>query len=178
MDTVTDNLDEFEAHLRKLTDSFDFTSKGTGTNLAGVIVSTIVEGIARRSLDGQAGAGGGWEDNEKRYAKSKGDRPVGIGRRREGKEESGSGGSPMLSEVQLRGTVEVSPRALVMTYGTDDAARKKLEWFSNGSTGKDGEPSGAKNQPARPGLYATDAKIDADVEAAVADVLDEHIKDT
>ena len=165
-DSVTDNLDEFEAHLEALVESFDFEAPGVDGSLADDIVDAVAEGIAERAIDQQSGAEGGWADNADSYVKRK---------KKAGKPVSVLSGE-MISLVELRGGVETTPTTLTMTYGTAAFTRRRLEWFSNGSDGKDGEPSGAKNQPARPGLYRTDPAIDAEVESRIGAALERHIK--
>ncbi len=165
MSGASSNHAAIEAGLRALVEGVEFDMPGDGGSLADDLVDVVVEGIAARAIDGQAGAKGRWDDNkdwaEKR--KDKVGKPVGV--------LSGD----MLSATELRGEVTTARDELTMRYGTSEFIRRRLEWFSNGSDGKDGDPSGAKNQPARPGLYALDDKIRAGLRKAAEAAIKRHL---
>jgi hypothetical protein len=116
--------------------------------------------------------GGRWDLNAPKYRRKKeraGVTDIGVG--------VGPGSGEMLSEANLRGERSISPDEAVMEYGTTEAARKKLQWFTKGSSGPgDGERSGAPNQPPRP-VYGLSEKTQAEIDRAVRAHLDESLKE-
>jgi len=169
-DHATSNLDEVDRLLGELMQTFDLTRVGSsGQELGRDMVAVAALGIVDRTLGNQQDADGEpIAENRGEYRKRKDKRglPVGVGLA----EQSGD---RMLSLPQITGEVSVEPELCSMTYGQSEAAKRKGMWFTAGSDGSQGiEPSGAKNQPARP-FYALDEYI----EAELVDLCDQHAED-
>lgn len=125
------NVDAIRAALMDLVHCCDLDQPGPGgsSTLADAIFDVDVQGIRRRSLDGQHGpAGEPWANNEATYAARKGGRPIGVLTGR------------MLSEEELAGIRAISSDRALMRYGVTGWAIQKAEWFEDGT----------ERQPERP----------------------------
>jgi hypothetical protein len=169
MATVSSNLEEIAAKMTAVVDSFNFTAVGRGNKRLGdEALDVVANGIAARTLQRQQEPGGAhMEDNQGDYGKRKQKKgiPVGVGfypvtEQGQTKEIGGQ----MLSDIELSGERVIEEQTATMTYGKDGYAKRKAQWFTNGSTGTDGEKSGAKNQPPRP-FYELDDGITTDLDA-------------
>lgn len=121
MATVTSNLPQINALLNSLADALDLTNDGLGEDLLGV----VVEGLVDRNAAQLDPAGADWAANKEPYASSprKAGKPVGV--------LTGE----MLSMVQLAGEKEITSTKATMTYGVNQDARDKSDWFTAGRAG-------------------------------------------
>lgn len=94
-----------------------------GGTLADALFDVDVEGVRRRSIEGQHGpAGEGWPDNEPHYKRRKGGLPIGV--------LTGE----MLSPEELAGTRLIGPDAAAMHYGRTGEGQQKARWFEEGTS--------------------------------------------
>ena len=133
------NIDEVKATLASLTDCLDL-SNGLGKDM----LARIATNISDRAR-AEEGPDGEWAANQGAYGRRKQAKglPVGVGLKHDG-------GPRMLSLQEIKGEPSITPTEATMTFGTDDASKRKAQWFTAGSRAtKDAERSGAKNQPPR-----------------------------
>lgn len=154
---VEDNLDQVAQMLDELATLIDFTEPGANGSLGETLIDTVVGAIADRNAQEVDPDGVSWDVNQGKYGQAKQERglPIGVGLRE---------GGEMVSLQQLRGEVQITADEAIVRYGTDTEARRKAQWFTNGSDGTDGEPSGASNQPPRPFFAMSDEDVDAVVD--------------
>jgi hypothetical protein len=151
---MSSNANQVMGDIDNLTDSFDFTRPHPSVP-GGSIGKAGLDMISQRFQDRnrqQEGPGGkAWAENKDwaKKNKNKAGKPVGVYK----------GPGHMLSAMHIDGERKVEPQHAEMIYGVagDTEARRKLEWFSNGSKKiyPGTEPSGAKNQASRP-VYELD----------------------
>ena len=151
------NIEEIEKLFVGLADCLDFTAKGISGSIGEDALDAVALGISERSRAEQAPDGESWAANRGKYKerKDRDDLPVGRGLKT-------PSGSPdvMLSLINLKGKRSISATEAVMAFGQSTAAEDKGKWFTNGSTGPEGERSGAKNQLPRPFYAMTDADVE------------------
>lgn len=165
--SISSNLGEIEALLDRLAAGIDFTAPGAGASIGEEALDAVAEGIGDRcSLRQGDPDGRRWDDNRGKYGEAKRDAGVPIG---VSPDARGHRGGDMLSLVQLKGTRDVRPATASVAYGITPFARRKAQWFTNGSAAVGaGEESGAKGQPPRP-FWGLDDAIRDRVRAIVAD---------
>lgn len=150
MTGATSNAAAVSAKLEALVRAVDFTHVGASQSLGRDCLAEVVQGILADAIGGQKSPDGATlAANHGKYGEAKRSRglPVGIGMRR----KKASTGSPMLSEVEVAGTQDITPDTATLTYGRSELAKRKAQWFTAGSKAAPGlEPSGAANQPPRP----------------------------
>lgn len=168
MASASSNLPDIIRTLDRLSGGLALDRDGLGKDMLGA----IAEGIADRSLSGQASAAGAWDENRGKYGEAKRGRglPIGVGLKK------GEAGGQMLSLLEIAGEQTITADEASMRYGTEDAARRKASWYTRGSSGPgEGEVSGATDQPPRP-FFELDPAIEAEVarraEAALAKLVD------
>lgn len=156
MARVDSNLGEIMSAIDAIVNGFNFTSTTgrSGKRLADKALDTIAERIAERTTARQM------DSNQSPLAPNRGEYgekkrtkgiPIGTGYYPAGNGgQNGIRGGQMLSDLELSGERVIEEKSATMTYGLDGFAKRKAQWFTNGSTGNAGERSGAKNQPPRP----------------------------
>ena len=163
------NIEEIEKLFVGLVDCLDFTGKGIDGSIGEDALDAVALGISERSRAEQDPGGENWAANRGEYKARKDRKGLPVGR---GLKTPDGSSDVMLSIVNLKGRRSISATEAVMEFGAagSTAAQKKGQWYTHGSTGSDGERSGAKNQPPR-GFYAmTDADVDK-----VADIAGEGL---
>ena len=157
MSGASSNVDRVEAWLNQLSDTFDFTLDGESKSLGEDLLDLAALGILDRSVGQEQQAdGSSFAPNRGKYGDKK--RSLGI--------QVGIGfGDPnsdkMMSLLNVAGKRELQPEEATATFGATDFAADKGKWFTNGSSGADGDRSGAKNQPPRP-FYELDEYVAQD----------------
>ena len=168
MDHVSDNSDDLARRLNELSASIDFTRPGRNGSLGKTLIGIVHEAIVDRNLDEADDTSSPWPANQGKYGERKREEglPVGVGLR--------SGGQ-MISMVEIQGEIRVEPEIVESTYGTNQDARDKANWFTYGSDGPDGLHSGATNQPPRP-FYGMNSQDADNVVEAAGEYLDGVLK--
>jgi hypothetical protein len=142
------NIDEIEAMLVRLADTFDFTLPGEDGSFGEDLMDEFSTSVMDRTVGlGVTPEGKTLAANRGEYGEEKRDAglPVGIGLDEDRSDQ-------MLSLVNLKGERSVTPDMATMIFGVTPFARDKGNWFTYGTDGSSvsGEHSGAKDQPPRP----------------------------
>lgn len=181
-------IDEFEVHLLKIVDSFDFNRPGEHGSLGRDVMNAVVEGIQTRSHDQKRGATTEWPKNATNYAKWK-------------QNKYGVANAPnvrtgdMLSQRALRGRSVIGPNKITMIYGTNEVPKatstgKPLPTKKRRGTGEVvpyddltdvqkayfAHTGQGPNNVKRP-FYEPDDNITADVRKIIDAALDDHIRE-